>query len=481
MKEELQPFFEGGMATNRSKSTGEPVDEQQREFDNALSEAFDSYDPAKDNAATRARRRRISSRAIMSGLAAVAVILTVGGIAGPQITYALEASRYGEIADEANAHADKAQELESLLKSEQQLLSVRSKELQGQPSAMLDMSEDATEALDPKFKKSIAAAASSIRELRDDTTPSSGDTMLQKKALEARDLEQPDPQTWFAVAPETFATYADIQPKPVKHADTGTTVTLDMVRDTKELVKTNAALVADLQKQYDAEQQKNEELKAAVETAAKLVHDEAARAGKAGAEVISSREGDDAVTGRLPSEAEAAAREALAKSSSALSAAAAATVYAVDKDDKIFAVAEGKPLPDGTVVIPGGPAVQLAYTLPKLEAYVAAFNAEETAYNDEVTRLAAEEAARIAAEEEAARQAEEERQRQLEEEQKNNTEEPPPPTTDPTPSTEKPKPDCNDPENKELEECQTTEPTEFPGLNQFERTSSADGLWWLAR
>lgn len=78
----------------------------------------------------------MTSKALTTSLAVVAVLLTTGGIAAPQVLYAREAANFHELAEQVNAEAENLTQLEMQAGSEELLLELRSAEVHGLPAKL---------------------------------------------------------------------------------------------------------------------------------------------------------------------------------------------------------------------------------------------------------------------------------------------------------------------------------------------------------
>ena len=118
---------------------------QDGEYQAAIERAYVEYVP-DDEKLQKAKRRRITSRTIMAVLAVIAVLLTAGGIAGPQVVYAYEASRFTDIVRDVDATATQAEDLAALAEAEALLWELRSEESRDLPARLIALSQRPGEA-----------------------------------------------------------------------------------------------------------------------------------------------------------------------------------------------------------------------------------------------------------------------------------------------------------------------------------------------
>lgn len=354
----------------------------------------------------KARRRRITSRAVMISLSVIAVCLSVGGVLAPQISYAREASRFSDIAAEANAAAGEAESLAALHEAEDLLFALRSHEARGIAPQLKKLSKSTGKVLSPAFKADMATAASELESALDPKAKSKVASSSAKKAEEARDLERPNPHTWFDVQATQLLVFADITPDEIERADVDGTVTLDRVREVSALRTENKELAHEVEENLGEVSARNADLSNVITSIVANIDSEAERAMKAAtvrldasAELPVAEPGVELGLGLGDGEekwrsAESALRDAI----DALDTAVSATTFAEDSDGAIIGVTDGAVFPEGAVRIPGGDMIRLAFVLPEFQAFVSAGKAErEAAEALDVARAAAEAEAAAAA------------------------------------------------------------------------------------
>lgn len=376
--------------------------EQDLAYHEALEEAWNPRDEHGTPVA-KARRRRVTSRAVMVSLSVIAVFLAVGGVLAPQISYAREASRFSEIAAEANAAASEAESLIALEEAERLLLTLRSNEAQSIANQLRILSKSSGKELNPAFKTDIVTAAGELEASLETNANPSITSSNAKKAAKARASETPDPRTWFDVDATQILLYADITPDEIDRATVEGTVTLDRVQEVKGLLAKNNKVAQDTEEKLGKASAKNADLDNTVSELNTKVVAESQRASKAARDRLDSAVEPSAMEMSVAEEEWRSAESALRIALDGLDTAVNATTFAVDADGVIVGVAEGAVLPDKAVRIPGGDMIRLAHVLPKLRAFVSAGEAERKAVEELVgAQVAAEEeAAAIAASEEA--------------------------------------------------------------------------------
>ena len=409
---------------------------QDGEYQAAIERAYVEYVP-DDEKLQKAKRRRITSRTIMAVLAVIAVLLTAGGIAGPQVVYAYEASRFTDIVRDVDASATQAEDLAALAEAEALLWELRSEESRDLPARLIALSQRPGEALSDPFAAELAASADAITSALAPPTKAAKQVRLAEKAAEARASELPDPMSWFDVDGDVLAEFAAIEPTPLARVDSKGTVTLERVQEARKLLETTQATIASETERIESRSKKNVALSDALDAAATQVSAESTRVSAAALTATATQVAEVVEGTEIAPEV-----EQLRLAATDLELAAQVSRFAVTETGEVVGIAPDAELPDGAMVIPGGSSVRLNYLLPRLEAFLGAFDAEAA------VRVAAEEAALAAAE--LAAQQELLRQQQLEQIPPAETPPevvpdsvpdpvtPPEPTTDPEPPTEPP-------------------------------------------
>ncbi|UTX53532.1 hypothetical protein [Leucobacter aridicollis] len=339
-----------------------------------------------------ARRRRVTSKALTTSLAIVAVLLTTGGIAAPQVLYAREAATFHELAEQVNAQAEALTQLEMQAGSEQLLLELRSAEVHGLPAKLTAFTKPADGPLSPEFKRALAEATTALSAaIAVDAVPKNHSSAA-KKALTAREAEQPDPQNWFDVDADLLAFYADITPEGVEHVDTTGTVTLERVQQTKRLHATNQKLAEDFAVTVDGLSADNTALKAALTEVQELTTTEAQRVAKQIIDELAERDAEAEAAGLDPEVEKLEETKQLLADATDLQARANAAFFVVDGDGKVSGLPEGAEAPEGAMRIPGGPVVQMRYIMPKFQKLIGSYEAERKAVEEAAENAAAAEA-----------------------------------------------------------------------------------------
>lgn len=343
-----------------------------------------------------AERRRIAkSRMLMGGLGALAIVLTVGGIAAPQVVYALEAANFKTLASDAEAKAVEAAELDQREQSETLLFALRSTEAKELPAKLTGLSISPSEALSNDFKRAIGTSSKQLSTVLkaggDVKTPAAA----VKKATDARDADPSSAHSWFDVDSEQLAFYADIPlEEPTVDLKSGT-VTRELVREAKTILSDNDKAVAVLSESVAELSGRNEELARAVAQASQQVVAEAGRASAATLSALDARAEEDAARGLTEAETEAADKlRALAND---LEARSKAKIFVELPDGNVQGLAAGTELPAGAVRIPDGDAVRLKYVLSTLQEFAAADVADRTVRAEVQAAREAEAAAAAAA------------------------------------------------------------------------------------
>lgn len=372
------------------------LDDQDRAYAEAMEDAYETYDDS-DSPLALARRRLVTSRVVMIVLAVIAVVLTVGGIAGPQIVYAREASRFDDLAAQANAAADEAEQLDTLVVAEQLLLELRSKEAEAAVEKMHALSKRASTAIAPEFKKQIGETANELSAALDLDTEIEDADELSAVAIASRQAQQPDPRSWFDVNADQLVSLADIQVADTPRIETEGTVTLERVHEMRQLLSGNEARVDELESAVSKASGKNAKIQAVISRAVTDVTAEMERAAQVTLANIKARDLADPAL----SEADLALAKKLESAANAMRQSVAAETFAVDPSGKIVGFAPGVPLTEGALRIPGGDAIRLKFVVPKLLAYLDAFREDRLAREAANEAASEEEAARLAAEQSA--------------------------------------------------------------------------------
>lgn len=366
-----------------------------------MSSEYENYD-LSELSLVKVRRRRITSRAMMVFLAVIAVCLAVGGLVAPQVMYAREASNFSKVADEANAAAVEAESARVLKESEQLLLGLRSDEVRALVKPLAEMHKSGSDTFSAEFTSSLADDLSKLTDALAVSPKQDGRADLAARALNARELERPDPGSWFDVDSRQLAVLAAVEVEPARYVDVGGTVTLERVHEARNILQENKNLAAQADAEREELSARNAELRGALEQVAGLVSVEAERMAKALLERAGEPQPEEELLYALETEEEVRLREAedaLRASAGQLQRAANTGFFVLDKDDRIVGLAEGEELPEGAIRIPGGEGVRLNYLIPLLEALVEAAvdhsEAAEAAAEAAAARLAAEEQLRI--------------------------------------------------------------------------------------
>ena len=321
----------------------------------------------------------MTSKALTTSLAVVAVLLTTGGIAAPQVLYAREAANFHELAAEVNAVAENAAMLSMQADSEELLLELRSTEAHGLPAKLTALVKGDDGPLSPEFKKQLGTATAALSEALTVGSVPKGNADAAKKALAAREAEEPDPQTWFDVEPELLAFYADISAEGVETVDTKGTVTLERVQQTKRLHAANTELAAERAEATARLSDENADLAEAIAAVAALTTAEANRVATAALTELDELDAEAELLGVDPEENRLEETTQLRTVATELQKRSSAVVFALDADGKVVGYPEGVEPAEGTMRIPGGPVVQMRYVLPKLQKFITAYVAEKEA------------------------------------------------------------------------------------------------------
>lgn len=377
---------------------GNGATEQDREYFSALEQAWESHDE-NSSPLKKARRRRVTSRAVMIALSVVAVFLAVGGVLAPQISYAREASRFQDIAEEVNVAADQAESLIALEESERLLFKLRSEEARELVAQTKRWSTSANKDLSPEFKSAMALATTDLETALGKGAVASAESGSMKKAKKARAAEVPDPLTWFDVDATQVMSLADIEvTEELSRADVEGTVTLERVQETKRMLDSHNRLVETNQAKVDAVHAKNETLSAVVGGITANVVTEAGRTAKATRARIAEAEAAENTQPKVSDEAWRAATDSLASATGALEAALQAEQFAIDQDGQLVGVAVGAEFPANSIRIPGGDAIRLKFIIPEIKKLIAAVEVERKAVDAlREARAAARAAAEAAA------------------------------------------------------------------------------------
>lgn len=345
-----------------------------------------------------ARRRRVTSKALTTSLAVVAVLLTTGGIAAPQVLYAREAANFHELAEQVNVEAEKAAALAMQAGSEELLLELRSAEVHGLPAKLTALTKQADGPLSADFKRAMGAANAELVSAIAVDEVSKGQADAAKKALVAREAEEPDPQTWFDVDSDLLAFYADITPEGVDSVDTSGTVTLERVQQTKRLHAENTKLSEGYAESVAEFSGGNEALHGALAKIQGLVTAEALRVSTVAIDELAKRDTEAEAAGLDPEAERTEEEKQLLAVATELRDRAKATLFVLDSDGKVVGYPEGAQPAEGAMRIPGGPVVQMRYIMPKLQKFVSVYEADRKAAEEsEAERAAAEAAAAEAA------------------------------------------------------------------------------------
>lgn len=324
----------------------------------------------------------MTSKALTTSLAVVAVLLTTGGIAAPQVLYAREAANFHELAEQVNAEAENLTQLEMQAGSEELLLELRSAEVHGLPAKLTTLVKGEGGPLSPEFKRSMTEASAALTAaIAVDAVPKhhSG---AAKKALKAREAEEPDPQNWFDVDSELLAFYADITPEGVERVDTSGTVTLERVQQTKRLHAENQKLAEQYAATVDDVSSDNAALTSALTEIQELATAEAQRVAKQITDELAARDAEAEAAGIDPEADKLEETKQLLADATELQARADAALFVIDGDGKVTGLPDGAQAPEGTMRIPGGPVVQLRYIMPKLQKVIGSYEAERKALEE---------------------------------------------------------------------------------------------------
>lgn len=337
------------------------------------------------------RRQRVTSRAVMTLLAVVAVLLTAGGIAGPQVVYAVEVLRFNELAQAAEDAADEAESLSVFTTAETLLWKLRSEEVRGVPARLATLGKGEKPALSSGFQTEAAASSEAIAESLAEPLNTGRKNNLAEKATKARGSVAADPKSWFDVDRPTVIDFAAIERKPAARFAENGTVTREQVETVKLLERENAELVEVNSQQLEGAVSKNEALAEAVSTATNQLVTESARTAKSALSELPAplEELADLMLTPQLQQTHAQLTEDVRRDATTLGAAALVTNFGVDDAGAVIGLAPEADLPEGARAIPGGDAVRLNYLLPKLEKFVQTYqNYDES--RAELERLEAE-------------------------------------------------------------------------------------------
>lgn len=367
---------------------------QDREYSEALQEAEQEYQQNESSLA-QVRRKRVTSRAVMIALGIIAVCLAVGGLITPQLVYAREASRFEEIAAEANSAALQAESTAALRDAEGLLLRLRGDEAVQLSQQIRGLSESPSDLLDEDFVAALEPQLTTLEGAAPSDKSRKNDAYLAKRALDARELEQPDPKSWFDVDGKQLIELAGITAEEGERTDLGGTVTLERVQHAIRASETNNKLLADAQTGLEQVADSNAALHEAVDTISDKLTAESRRVAAEALERASEGPTDVLVDPALPPGAAAdpaTTADTLRSETTKLRSAAEATIFVTNDKGKIRGLAEGAEIPKGAVRIPGGEAVRIAYLLPRLSAVLEAdaLHAEAQQLEAEEQRLAEE-------------------------------------------------------------------------------------------